>query len=187
MTDILIRNYDHFWMRLDLDQLDQITVKKWEKLCAKLLTLDGNDGVDAFGRGETVTFDVDGTEVTLSAGDVLTEPMQKPGFVAQEDRGVTVVLDTNLTEALISEGFVREVVSKLQNMRKDAGYEVTDRIDVRYTCGERLAKALAEGGDMVKKGTLAVTLERAEADESFTSAQWNINGEDAVLAVRVHA
>ena len=106
-------------------------------------------------------------------------------FVAQEDKGVTVVLDTNLTDALINEGYAREVVSKLQNMRKDAGFEVTDRIDVRYTCGDKLAAAVEAGRDMIMRGTLALTLERADADESFVSAAWNINGEDASLAVRV--
>ena len=151
----------------------------------KLTELDGNDVVDAFARGETVKFTLNDTEVELAEADVLTEPTQKPGFVAQEDKGVTVVLDTNLTDALINEGYAREVVSKLQNMRKDAGFEVTDRIDVRYTCGDKLAAAVEAGRDMIMRGTLALTLERAEADESFVSADWNINGEDATLAVRV--
>ncbi|MBR4457960.1 MAG: isoleucine--tRNA ligase [Clostridia bacterium] len=152
----------------------------------KLTELDGNDVVDAFARGETVTFPVNDTEVILAADDVLTEPAQKPGFVAQEDKGVTVVLDTNLTDELINEGFAREVISKLQNMRKDAGFEVTDRIDVRYVCGDKLAAAIEAGRDMITRGTLAVTLERAEADDSFTAAEWNINGEQATLAVRVN-
>ncbi|MBR5344192.1 MAG: isoleucine--tRNA ligase [Clostridia bacterium] len=151
----------------------------------KLTELDGNDVVDAFAKGETVKFDVNGTEVELAEADVLTEPAQKPGFVAQEDKGATVVLDTNLTEALINEGYAREVVSKLQNMRKDAGFEVTDRIDVRYTCGDKLAAAVEAGRDMITRGTLALTLTREPADESFVSADWNINGEDATLAVRV--
>ena len=152
----------------------------------KLTELDGNDVVDAFARGETVTFPVNDTEVILAADDVLTEPAQKPGFVAQEDKGVTVVLDTNLTDELINEGFAREVISKLQNMRRDAGFEVTDRIDVRYVCGDKLAAAIEAGRDMITRGTLAVTLERAEADDSFTAAEWNINGEQATLAVRVN-
>jgi len=162
---------------------------KYGKLLSKikqaLLDMDGNEAVDAFHRGETIRFQVDGNEVELSETDVLTEPMQKPGFVAQEDRGVTVVLDTNLTEALIAEGYAREVVSKLQNMRKDAGFEVTDRIDVRYTCDDKLAQAIEDGRTMIQNGTLAVTLERGEADDSFVKAEWNINGEKAQLAVRV--
>ena len=163
---------------------------KYGKLLGKigqhLLTMDGNDVVDAFSRGETVSFDIEGTAVTLEQSDVLTEPMQKPGFVAQEDKGVTVVLDTNLTEALINEGYAREVISKVQNMRKDAGFEVTDRIDVVICCGDKLAAAVESGKTMIMNGTLALSVERGEADDSFTAAEWNINGEKAVIGVRVN-
>ncbi len=162
---------------------------KYGKLLGKigqhLGTMDGNDVVEAFDRGETVSFDIEGTTVTLGKDDVLTAPMQKPGFVAQEDRGVMVVLDTNLTEALIQEGYVREVISKIQTMRKDAGFEVTDRIDVRYTCGEKLADAIASGLDMIKNGTLALTVEAGEADDSYTAQEWKINDQKAVISVRV--
>ena len=111
--------------------------------------------------------------------------MQKPGFVAQEDRGVMVVLDTNLTEALIQEGYVREVISKIQTMRKDAGFEVTDRIEVRYTCGDVLDSAIKSGLDMIKNGTLALTVEAGEADDTYTAQEWKINDQKAVIAIRV--
>ena len=161
--------------------------KKYGKLLGKigeyLKTLDGNDVVDAFARGELLTFELEGTTVELAAEDVLTAPMQKPGFVALEDHGITVVLDTNLTEALINEGYAREVISKLQNMRKDAGFEVTDRIVVRYACGDKLADAIAAAADMIMAGTLALKLERAGVQEGDYSAEWSINGEQATLAV----
>ena len=96
-----------------------------------------------------------------------------------------VVLDTNLTEALIQEGYVREVISKIQTMRKDAGFEVTDRIDVRYTCGEKLAAAIASGMDMIKNGTLALTVEMGEGDDTYTAQEWKINDQQAMIAVRV--
>jgi len=147
--------------------------------------MDGNEVVDAFERGEIVSFELDGTLVELAQEDVLTAPMQKPGFVAQEDRGVMVVLDTNLTPELIQEGYVREVISKIQTMRKDAGFEVTDRIDVRYTCKEKLAAAIASGLDMIKNGTLALTVEAGEADDTYTAQEWKINDQKAVIAVRV--
>jgi len=163
--------------------------KKYGKLLGKigehLKTMDGNEVVDAFARGELVTFELEGTQVELAAEDVLTAPMQKPGFVALEDRGVTVVLDTNLTEELINEGYAREVVSKIQNMRKDAGFEVTDRINVRYTCDDKLAAAIEAGAAMIMNGTLALTLTRAAAEEGDTSAEWSINGEQAVIAIAV--
>ena len=155
------------------------------KIGQQLASRDGNEVIDAFARGEIVSFELDGTLVELAQEDVLTAPMQKPGFVAQEDRGVMVVLDTNLTEALIQEGYVREVISKIQTMRKDAGFEVTDRIEVRYTCGEKLAAAIASGLDMIKNGTLALTVEAGEADESYTAQEWKINDQKAVIAIRV--
>ena len=77
--------------------------------------------VDAFAAGETIRFELDGTQVELSGGDVLTEPTQKPGFMAQQDRGVTVVLDTNLTQDLIDEGYAREIISKVQDHAQGSG------------------------------------------------------------------
>ena len=156
------------------------------KIGQQLAVMDGNDVVDAFARGEEVSFDIEGTTVTLAAADVLTEPMQKPGFTAVEDKGVTVVLDTNLTEALINEGYAREVISKLQTMRKETGFEVTDRIDVCYTCDDDLAAAIEAGRDMIMNGTLSLSLTRAEADETFSAKPWDINGKQATLAVRIH-
>ena len=156
------------------------------KIGQHLQTMDGNDVVDAFERGETVSFDIDGTLVTLSKDDVLTSPMQKSGFVAQEDKGVTVVLDTNLTPELIAEGYVREVVSKVQTMRKESDFDVTDRVDVRYECGDVLASAIESGVDMLKRGTLAEVVERAPMDDTFIVRDWSINGQDCKLGVRVH-
>ena len=163
---------------------------KYGKLLGKigqhLQTMDGNDVVDAFERGETVSFDIDGTLVTLGKDDVLTSPMQKSGFVAQEDKGVTVVLDTNLTPELIAEGYVREVVSKVQTMRKESDFDVTDRVDVRYECGDVLASAIESGVDMLKRGTLAEVVERAPMDDTFIVRDWSINGQECKLGVRVH-
>ena len=157
------------------------------KIGQKLQTLDGNDVVDAFNRGETVSFELeDGTEVTLAATDVLTRSMQKPGFMAQEDKGVTVVLDTNLTDDLILEGYAREVISKVQTMRREADFDVTDRIDVVYTCSDKLAQAISAGSATISAATLALSLTRGEADDSYTSADWDINGEAARLGIRVH-
>jgi isoleucyl-tRNA synthetase len=106
--------------------------------------------------------------------------------MAQQDHGVTVVLDTNLTEDLINEGYAREVISKVQTMRRDADFDVTDRIDIVFTSSDKLASAVETGRDMITKATLALSLERGEADESFTTSEWDINGEKAVIGVRVH-
>jgi isoleucyl-tRNA synthetase len=157
------------------------------KIGQKLGEMDGNDVVDAFARGEEVSFMIDDTQVTLAKDDVLTEPMQKPGFMAMEDKGVTVVLDTNLTEDLIREGYAREVISKLQTMRKEAGFEVTDRINVTYTCDDDLAAAVEAFREMITRTTLALSLERGDAPEGAVSREWDINGRKAVLGVQKNA
>ena len=149
-----------------------------------LKELDGNDVVDAFSRGETVTFTLDGTEVVLAKDDVLTEATQKPGFSAQMEGEVTVVLDCNLTPELIAEGYQREMVSKLQNMRKDAGFEVSDRIEVTYEAGDELAAAIEAGRDFIMQSVLATTFARGAAPEGAVSQEWDLNGKKAILSVR---
>ena len=151
------------------------------KIGGRLQTMDGNAVVDAFERGETVTFDIEGTEVVLNKDDVLTRPMQKPGFVAETEGEMTVVIDTNLTEELIAEGYVREVISKLQNMRKDAGFEVVDRIRVTYKASEKLAAVIENGRAEIMKAVLAVEL--TPGAEGELVREWNINGEKATLGV----
>ena len=149
-----------------------------------LKEMDGNDVVDAFNRGENVTFTLEGTEVTLSKDDVLTEATQKPGFAAQMEGEVTVVLDCNLTPELIAEGYQREMVSKLQNMRKDAGFEVSDRIEVTYEAGDELAAAIEAGRDFIMQSVLATSFARGAAPEGAVSQEWDLNGKKAVLSVR---
>jgi len=160
---------------------------KYGKLLGKigqhLAGMDGNDVVDAFGRGEEVSFMVDDTEVKMNKDDVLTTPMNKPGFIAAEDRGVTVVLDTNLNDELIHEGYAREVISKVQTMRKDAGFEVTDRISLYYEGDDELAAALEAYGEMISRTTLATSMARGTAPEGFVSQKWDINGKKAELGI----
>ena len=161
---------------------------KYGKLLSRigqhLKEMDGNDVVDAFNRGENVTFTLDGTEVTLSRDDGLTEATQKPGFAAQMEGEVTVVLDCNLTPELIAEGYQREMVSKLQNMRKDAGFEVSDRIEVTYEAGDELAAAIEAGRDFIMQSVLATSFARGAAPEGAVSQEWDLNGKKAVLSVR---
>ena len=149
-----------------------------------LKEMDGNDVVDAFNRSENVTFTLDGTKVVLSKDDVLTEATQKPGFSAQMEGEVTVVVDCNLTPELIAEGYQREMVSKLQNMRKDAGFEVSDRIEVTYEAEDELAAAIEAGRDFIMQSVLATSFARAAVPEGAASQEWDLNGKKAVLSVR---
>jgi isoleucyl-tRNA synthetase len=157
--------------------------KLLKKIGEHLLTLDGNAVVDGFEKGEPLRFEIEGSEVILNKEDVLTEPMQKAGFVAQTEGDLTVVLDTNLTEALIEEGFVREVISKLQTMRKEAGFEVTDRIGAAYQAGDKLAAVIERARDEIMGAVLATEL--VSGSHEGVTKDWNINGEDAALTVWV--
>ena len=181
------RAFTTYHLKPQMRTLGPIYGKLLGKIGKQLEAMDGNDVVDAFARGETVSFTLDGTDVTLSADDVLTEPMQKPGFAAVTDKGITVVLDTNLTPELIREGCAREVISKLQTMRKDAGFDVTDRIHVRFGCDDGLAEAITACSDMIRQGTLALTLEKAAPEDGWYAKDWDINGKPATLAVRKDA
>ena len=163
--------------------------KKYGKLLKaigeKLSTLDGNEVVAGFEAGKPLTFELDGTPVELEKEDVLTSPMKKPGYVVSTERDVTVALDTRLTEALIAEGFAREVISKLQTMRKEAGFEVTDRILVTVkTEDARLAAIVADNAEGIARGVLALDVSVGDAPEGSVVRDWNINGVEATLSVR---
>ena len=122
--------------------------------------------------------------MVLTRDDLLIDVSQKDGYVTEEDNYLTVVLDTNLTDALIAEGFARELISKVPNMRKDAGFEVTDRIQVRCVCGDRLAAAMEQGREMILRGVLANSLELAAPEADWVTREWDINGEKATVAIR---
>ena len=157
--------------------------KRLRAIGEHLANMDGNDVVDAFARGETVSFEIEGETITLEKDDVLTSPAHKPGFVAATERELTVVLDTNLTPALVEEGFVREVISKIQTMRKDADFDVTDRIAVIVEAGETLAGILEANREALSAAVLASSVAFGPAGESAT--EWNINGEKARIHVEV--
>ncbi|MEG1966329.1 MAG: isoleucine--tRNA ligase [Clostridia bacterium] len=150
---------------------------------AKLKTLDGNDVVEAFSRGESIQFEVNDTAVVLEPADVLTEATQKAGFAAQVENGVTVVLDCNLTPALITEGYQREAVSKLQTMRKDADFDVSDRITVTYEADDELANALEAGRELIMRSVLATAFERGTPPAGTETKEWDLNGKKVVLSV----
>lgn len=163
--------------------------RKYGKLLGKigehLKTLDGNEVVSTFERGETLKFELDGTAIELEKDDVLTSLTQKPGFEAQSEGDYTVVLDTNLTPELIDEGFLREVISKVQTMRKDAGFEVTDRIALSYQTSDRLSTVIEKGKEDLMRAVLALSVENRPAVEDETVREQKINGEKATLGLKV--
>lgn len=97
---------------------------------AALSSIDGNAAMDELNSADALKLDINGQEVTLFREDLLIETAQMEGYVSENDNGITVVLDTNLSDELLEEGFVREIISKVQTMRKEAGFEVMDKIEI---------------------------------------------------------
>ena len=109
-----------------------------------------------------LTFDFDGNEVVLEKEDLLIDMAQVEGYVSESDNNITVVLDTKLSDELIEEGFVREIISKIQTMRKEADFEVMDRIKVTYNGSEKAEKIFAEHSDEIGGEVLADKVVKAE-------------------------
>jgi len=154
------------------------------KMRGELQKLDGNAVVAAFDRGETYTLVIDGTEIILNKEDILVEAVKKEGYTSQVEGKLTVVLDTNLNDALIQEGFAREVISKLQTMRKDAGFDVTDRITVTCQGDEEVVQAVKAFQAMIENGVLATAITFESAPEGAVAQEWDINGKKATLSVK---
>jgi len=144
-------------------------------------SLDGNAAMDELKAKGALVFDVNGTEVSLAEEDLLIEMSQKEGYVSEADNYVTVVLDTNLTEELIEEGFVYEVISKIQTMRKDADFEVMDHIKVSISGNQKLSDIVMANEKAISEKVLADAILK---DETLSvSKEWNVNGETVTIGV----
>ena len=146
-----------------------------------LAELDGNAAMDELNADGKLSFDVNGVTVELTKDDLLIDTAQKEGYVTQEDNRMTVVLDTNLTEELIEEGFVYEIISKIQTMRKDAGFEVMDHIRVSLNGNAKLSALAEKNKEAICSKVLADEL--TEGLDFSCEKEWNVNGERVVIAV----
>ena len=146
-----------------------------------LTELNGNEAMDQLNAAGELHLDISGTDVVLTRDDLLIDTAQMPGYISENDRDLTVVMDTNLTPELIEEGFVREIMSKIQTMRKEAGFEVTDHIRVYLTENEKLTVLAEKYADEIKGGVLADSIVIG-ALNGYTK-EWNINGEQVALGV----
>ena len=148
---------------------------------AALDNLEGNAAMDELNATDALKLDINGQEVTLFREDLLIESAQMPGYVSENDNGITVVMDTNLSEELLEEGFVREIISKVQTMRKEAGFEVMDKIAVTYEGTEKAEKVFADNASTIADETLALEVTKA-APAGYTK-EWKINGEAVTIGV----
>ncbi|MBQ9644230.1 MAG: isoleucine--tRNA ligase [Lachnospiraceae bacterium] len=151
------------------------------KIGQHLKEIDGNAAMDELNEQGALRFEIDGTAIELNRDDLLIETTQKEGYVTQEDGGVSVVLDINLTPELIEEGYVLELISKIQTMRKDSGFEVMDRIHLALTGNDKLYEIAQRSEAAITGKVLAdgIRKDTALANEK----EWNINGEKVVIGV----
>ena len=158
---------------------------KYGKLLNKIKTvlseLDGNKAMAELKSTGELKLDIDGQEIVLLEEDLLIDMAQMEGYVSESDHTITVVLDTNLTPELIEEGFVRELVSKIQTMRKEAGFEVMDKIRVYAKDNDKIVDIMKNHGDEIKSEVLAEDIVTGET--KGYEKEWNINSEKDTMAV----
>jgi isoleucyl-tRNA synthetase len=147
-----------------------------------LAEVDGNKAMSELKENGQISFDVNGETVVLLEEDLLIDSAQTEGYVSVSDKNVTVVLDTKLTDELIEEGFVREVISKVQTMRKEAAFEVTDHIVLSMEGNDRLKSIIEKNAEDVKKDVLAEDIVFGNTDGYVK--EWNINGETVTMGVK---
>ncbi len=147
-----------------------------------LANIDGNDAMDALNATGELKIMAGETEVVLTKDDVLIETKQMEGFETVSDNGITVVLDKNLTPELLEEGLMREAISKIQTMRKEAGFEVTDHICISLQGNDKIAALFADHKEEIQSEVLADAI-LFDAAEGYVK-DWNLNGENVTLGVK---
>ena len=146
-----------------------------------LNNLDGNAAMDEVNETGSLKLNINDQEVTLFKEDLLIDTAQMEGYVSENDNGITVVLDTNLTEELLEEGFVREIISKIQTMRKEADFQVMDKIKVTYTGSEEAESIFAKYGEEIRGEVLADKI--IKAVPAGYVKEWKVNGEAVTMGV----
>lgn len=158
---------------------------KYGKLLGKikeaLANLDGHKAMQELNTDGALNFDFDGEKVVLGREDLLIETAKNDNFVTEADNKVTVVLDIRLDDELLEEGFVRELISKIQTMRKEAGFEVVDHIVLSQSGNDRIAEIIKKNEAVIKNDTLADEIVYNNV-EGYTK-DWNLNGEHTSLGV----
>ena len=139
--------------------------------------------IKKFVKNGSLKLSIDGKDIYLSSDEVEVIKNEKEGFAVESNGGVTVALTTSLTAELIDEGFARELVNKIQNMRKSSGYEVTDFISVRVKSTDKIGQAAKKHREFIKKETLAESFEFSESETPDGATEWNINGEKTLIAL----
>ena len=176
-----VRDFTSYSFKPQLKTVGPKYGKQLGSIKKALAEIDGNKAMDTLNESGSLTFDFDGANVVLTKEDLLIDTAQVEGYISEGDNSITVVLDTNLTPELVEEGFVREIISKIQTMRKEAGFEVMNHINVFQDENEVIAGILKEYTDEIKGEVLADNIMLGQT--GGYAKEWNINGEKVMLGV----
>ena len=177
-----VRSFTAYTFKPQLKTLGKRFGSRLNALKEVLAGIDGSMAMDELNETGKLTVEVQGVSEELVTDDLLIESAQKEGYVSDSDHGITVVLDTNLTPELIEEGFVREIISKVQTMRKEAGFEVMDHIVIYMNGNEKLGQLAKTREEEIKTVVLAKELVTGTLDGFIKD--WNLNGEDVTIGVK---
>ncbi len=176
-----VRDFTSYSFKPQLKTVGPKYGKHLNSIRAALSAIDGNAAMDELKAGGELKLDIDGQEIVLLESDLLIDTAQMEGYVSESDNDITVVLDTNLTPELIEEGFVREIISKVQTMRKEAGFEVMDKIRISLT-GNQVIEGIFRAHEAdIKAEVLAEDVNYNEV--SGYTKDWKINSESVTLGV----
>ena len=176
-----VRDFTSYYFKPQLKTLGRRFGKQLNALKEVLANLNGNVAMDEINETGKLTITLDGNEEILEKDDLLIEAAQIEGYVSQSDYGITVVLDTNLSEELIEEGFVREIISKVQTMRKEAGFEVMDKITVYVKDNAKIEEIITRNSEQIMSDVLATEI--VTGNVAGYEKEWSLNGEKVVMAV----
>lgn len=177
-----VREFSSYSFKPQLKTVGPKFGKQLNEIRAALQAIDGNTAMDEVNDTGALKLSLSSGEVVLEKDDLLIDVARTEGYVSESDNKITVVLDTNLTPELLEEGFVREIISKVQTMRKEAGFEVMDKITVFAKDNEKVIGILNKNAEEIKSEVLATDI--VTGSVSGYEKEWNINGENVVIGVK---
>ncbi|MDX1412569.1 MAG: class I tRNA ligase family protein [Candidatus Promineifilaceae bacterium] len=158
--------------------------RQFPKVRAALMELDAADAARKLQAGEDLIVAVDGESVSLSNEDVLVQTESPGGMAVASDKGVTVAVDVELTPELVQEGYARDLVRTINNMRKEAGLDIADRVHLRYQAGGDVASAFVTHADYIKQETLALTVSAGDFQNPIYQSEVEVGGHTTTLSLR---
>lgn len=177
-----VRDFSSYSFKPQLKTVGPKFGKQLGEIRTALSEVDGNAAMDEVNATGALKLVLPSGEAVLEKDDLLIDIAQKEGYVSESDNRITVVLDTNLTPELLEEGFVKEIISKVQTMRKEAGFEVMDKITVYAKDNDKIIEILKHNGDEIKSAVLATEIITGSVEGYEKS--WNVNGEEVIMAVK---